>query len=47
MKKKPNPYNSQLPPPTFQRGQQNELRAHQIERRFTVAGDEKFPLTGM
>ncbi|SEE12125.1 hypothetical protein SAMN04490240_4897 [Rhodococcus pyridinivorans] len=47
MKKKPNPYNSQLPPLTFQRGQQHELRAHQIERCFAVCGDEEFPLTGV
>ncbi len=47
MKKKPNPYNSQLPPLTFQRGQQHELRTHQAERRLAVPGDEKFPLTGV
>ncbi len=46
MKKKPNQYEIRLPP-TFQRGEQNELRTHQIERLLAVPGDEKFPLTGV
>lgn len=32
---------------TLQGGQQDELRAHQIERCLAVPGDEKFPLTGV
>lgn len=47
IKKKPNQYEIRLPPPTFQRGQQNELRTHQSERRIAVPGDEKFPFTGV